>query len=97
MDEAEFARWVEEVQWRFAKTMPWIPHEYTVGAWGDHQRFVLAKEFITENGYLARWRTKEPNYYYDLDGWRYWSYTSLINRQQIGSRNSEVERMSDGR
>ncbi len=95
MDADGFPKWVASVNWRFAKSMPGVPHEYTVGAWADTNRFQEARQFILENGYMARWKSKPPNRYYDLDGWRYWAYESLINRQEIGSKNSEVTRVDD--
>jgi hypothetical protein len=80
----EFARWVNSVQWRVAKTMPTIPHEYTVSAWGDREAFWAAARFIRTHGYRARWRHHKPKPYFDLDGRMYWLIPPVINRARIG-------------
>ncbi len=87
---------IAEVDWRFAKTMPQWPHEYTVREW----RPDLARKFfdfvalIRRDGIVKPWPRDAaiPRYrhtYLTLDGWEYWSMgepipeTALINRARL--------------
>lgn len=97
MTPEEFAAWTQRMRWQFAKTMAWVPHYYTLRKWNEQAEFDAARHFIFDNGYLATWKNKEPNSYYDLDGWRYWAYLDVINRQEIGSANSEVTLVPDSK
>ena len=72
--------------WKFAKTMPHIPHWYTLRMNAKHdQDFVTLVEFIRSHGYDENWG-KRVHRYLDLDGWKYWTMgtrlesTVLINR-----------------
>ena len=64
--------------WRFAKTMPQWPHEYTVRKYEDPAEaqalFEEAVAFIRANGER---RTFEPtgksSLYFDIDGRQYWT------------------------
>jgi len=78
------------VKWQFAKTMPKIPHEYTVKSWKPHlsisfEHFV---EHIRKNGYKEKFMKKEYTYF-DFNGWKYWTMgdpieeTTIINRARI--------------
>jgi hypothetical protein len=72
--------------WIFARTMPHIPHWYTLRRHApDAARFEWFVMFIRERGEQRRW--KEYNHHYlDIDGWSYWTMgapldeTILINR-----------------
>lgn len=74
---------------RFAKTMPKIPHEYTRRReWSDEILFENVVKFIRENGRQERFWRSIYTYYY-LDGWKYWTMgepvaeTILINRAKV--------------
>lgn len=88
MTESEFRRFIESVEWRYAKTMPTMPHYYTLRAKCDSDQFVAAVVFIREHGQTERYRNK-PYIYYYLDGYRYWTMgspldeTILINRTNV--------------
>jgi hypothetical protein len=90
---------ISRVGWRFASTMPEIPHEYTVGgretagippvpeAWYDW--FV---EQIREHGYEAKFAGRTYTYL-DVDGHKYWALVSsddvlIINRARLGPEES---------
>lgn len=93
VDADGFAAWVESVRWKFASTMPWVPHEYTVNAWSDPEAFQDAARFIRHNGFLARWQHHRPKPYYELDGKIYWAFITVINRAVTGSEGNEVVRV----
>ena len=91
---ASLEEFVSRVGWRFASTMPEIPHEYTVAgkatagvppvpdAW-----YVWFTEQIAEHGYQAKFGGRTFTYL-DVDGWKYWSLTghdgvTIINRARL--------------
>ena len=74
---------------RFAKSMPKIPHEYTRRKeWGNDILFEDVVKFIRENGRQERFWSKVYTYYH-LDGYKYWTMgapiaeTILINRAKV--------------
>ena len=94
MDKDKMAQFVDKSYWRFAKTMPKNPHEYTVREWcfdrGDSDReFEEVVWFIREAGRNERfWRTTYQYYY--LGDFKYWTMgapvedTTIINRARTG-------------
>ena len=89
---------VAESGWRFAKTMPEAPHEYTVRdlttpdarkttAMG-HTEFEWFARLTLEQGKPAQWGSRTYTYY-ELDGWEYWTMgfapemTTIINLSLI--------------
>ena len=75
--------------WKFAKTMPHIPHYYTLRKHAKRDEdFVALVEFIHSHGYDDRLGRYFHRYLY-LDGWKYWTMgealesTDLINRARI--------------
>lgn len=88
MNEDEFRAWVAAGEWVFAKTMPDMPHWYTLReARQNDEAFNLAVQFVRENGRFGHWYGK-PRRYYDLDGFTYWTMgwpigeTVLMNRAE---------------
>lgn len=82
--------YIGAVEWTFAKTMPTVPHWYTLRRKapdlnGDFAWFAAG---IRERGYRMRWG-KYHHHYLNIDGWRYWTMgapieeTILINREEI--------------
>src|SRR5262245_19402164 len=75
--------------WTFAKSMPTIPHFYTVRGkhtggvdpppveW--HDWFVA---FIAEHGYLAQWGRRTFTYLH-VGPWKYWAIHPVINRERL--------------
>jgi hypothetical protein len=69
---ADFRSFIDMRQWRFAKTMPQWPHEYTVRRYEDPQHdqalFEQAVIFIRTNGYRAKFpETGNTFTYLDVD------------------------------
>lgn len=85
----QFRTLITSSHWTFAKTMPHIPHEYTLRRAAPDvplfERFVM---YIRAHGYEKSWRGT-PRRYLDIDGWSYWSMgapleeTILINRARV--------------
>ncbi len=86
-------RYIAEVRWQFAKTMPQWPHEYTVRGWRPdlEQKFFEFVVLIREEGIVKPWPrdAARPRYrltYLEIDGWEYWTMgaavpeTTVINR-----------------
>ena len=80
---------VHTVGWQFAKSMPEIPHEYTLRGkrsagidpppveWHDWM-----VDYIEENGYRAKWHGRWFTYL-ELDGFKYWPLPGVINRERL--------------
>jgi len=79
--------YIPSVEWRFAKTMPLIPHWYTVREWNKQKRddFTFLVRFIREHGEVIPWG-RFMNTYLKLGVWKYWTMgapieeTTVINR-----------------
>ncbi|MDM8533722.1 hypothetical protein QUF55_03360 [Clostridiaceae bacterium HSG29] len=79
---------------KFAKSMPEIPHAYTVREnWRSDEEFINAVKFIRENGYKEKFLDKEY-IYLNVNGKKYWTmgepinkdgkpYTVIINRAEL--------------
>jgi hypothetical protein len=83
---------IESSRWIFAKTMPHIPHWYSLRREApDEARFEWFVMFIRERGERRRWGPYN-HHYLDLDGWSYWTMgapveqTIVINRARIDAR-----------
>ncbi|MBL8549240.1 MAG: hypothetical protein JNJ73_04600 [Hyphomonadaceae bacterium] len=74
--------------WKFARTMPQWPHEYTLRKnWNGSIPFENVVQFLRDHGRHARWgKARAKRIYWDHDGYEYWSMgaslseTTLINR-----------------
>lgn len=79
---------MESAPWRFAKTMPHIPHWYTVRGETHNEDFEAFVNCIRKHGYLARWG-RRVNTYCELGEWKYWTMgapvaeTTIINRERL--------------
>ena len=86
MDNSEKAMaFVSQARWRYAKTMPKFPHEYTVREWNDGTEFEEFIRYLLKNGEFRKeyfWK----RIYFDLGEWYYWTMgesvedTTVINR-----------------
>ena len=98
LDGLTAERFVAESGWRYAKTMPEIPHQYTVRdlrspdgrrttAMGSDE-FEWFVRLIRAEGVMKTWgRRTHP--YLQVGGWEYWTMgdpveeTTIINRQPV--------------
>jgi len=73
MDKEEFLQFVDQVKWRFAKSVPNWPHFYIVAKeLTDQATFQLAKSFVKEFGYDGKFFDLDVRYL-DANGWTYWA------------------------
>ena len=98
-------RYIAEVRWQFAKTMPQWPHEYTVRDWRAdlEDDFLAFVELIRAEGVVKPWPADSPrpryhHTYLAVDGWDYWTMgepvedTEVINRARLGSGRANIPR-----
>jgi hypothetical protein len=86
MSDPEIRHFIAASRWKFAKSMPETPHEYTkrdeAPDEAAFERFVM---HIRTAGYKGKFG-KTTYRYFDVDGWQYWTMgapldkTILINR-----------------
>lgn len=88
---------IEKHRWQFAKTLPENPHFYTKRKeWDNDDDFVEMVMMIRENGHQVFFAYK-PYIVLDVDGYRYWTQgsilekTILINRRELTERDREIE------
>ena len=77
---------IEQLQWHTAKTMPHIPHEYTVrGRDGSEEDYAQLSEAIERDGVFERWKGRKKRYLHPGDGWKYWNQPPhpIINRMRV--------------
>jgi hypothetical protein len=85
----ELREFVRTSPWKFASTMPEIPHEYTLRVKSpDEKNFERVVLYIRQAGYRAEFGSATYTYL-DIDGWKYWTMgaalgeTILINRAKL--------------
>lgn len=82
-EERQRREWVDEdlraAEWRFAKTMPDNPHEYTLRkTWPDYDpdaqrsaRFLDAVRFVRDHGYVEWWPPFNVPWRHPYLNWQY--------------------------
>jgi len=80
--------WLAAAAWRFAKTMPEIPHEYTLRKWNNGGEFEAAVRTIRAHGYQRTFRGRTYTYV-NVGEHRFWTMgapvweTTVINRAKL--------------
>lgn len=75
--DSDIVRGLEGCSWKFAKTMPKIPHDYTLKeSWGDKFLFEAIVEHIYRNGIIERFWNTYTRYYYHGE-FKYWCYARV--------------------
>lgn len=81
---------LERQVWTYAKSMPWVPHEYVVRhKWDSGLDWEAVVQFMRDHGRPMTWGRKPPKPYFDAGEWRYFtmgsplSETTVINRERI--------------
>lgn len=94
MDRLKVNQLLNIADFKFAKSMPTIPHEYSLReTWSNDKDFCDVVKFIRENGVKEKFFKKTYIYYY-FNGYKYWtlgnelSYhdkrkTFVLNRARI--------------
>jgi hypothetical protein len=79
---------IETAPWRFARTMPNEPHEYTLRGETPDEEFEAFVLLIQRQGYSGEYKGRTYTYL-NVDGWRYWTMgepvdaTTIINRARV--------------
>jgi hypothetical protein len=77
---------IGQLPFRLAKTMPHIPHEYTVRSPESEAAYVALFEAIQEGGAFELYNGRKRKYLYPGDGRKYWAMTTAINASRILNR-----------
>ena len=102
MTPEEFRAFVGRAPFRPAKTMPKVPHEYTLRRQHrgpEEAVFEAAVLFIRAHGYKGRWGKYLHDYYEPGDGYVYWTMgaaveeTIVLNRASVNEPRSMPRRV----
>lgn len=75
--------------WKFAKTMPYMPHYYVwIDKWTSQEDLEYCVNGITEFG-IWEFHMVEPRHYFYNNGWRYWWMIGKNNKPVIINRERE--------
>ena len=90
-DRDTLREFIAASHWTFAKTMPHIPHEYTLRRRSpDESMFERFVMLIREYGYTREWKGT-PRRYFHLDGWKYWTMGAPLKQTVLINRARTVE------
>ena len=79
MNYEEIANKFNEVEWRFAKTMPEHPHSYTLRKdWESNAEFDMVVNYIREHGKEEPFWKARYIYLY-IGDYKYWTMGAPIN------------------
>jgi hypothetical protein len=81
---------LESQQWKFAKTMPEIPHWYSLRKdWSRDDDFVLVAEYILSNGVTGKFQLR--TYIYLFSGaFKYWIMEESVTQETILINRAEI-------
>jgi len=98
MIKEEIKQYINSVKWQIAKTMPEIPHEYTIVSWNPDKKksFYNFVKSIRKHGKDDIFYNKTYRYLV-IDNYKYWTMneslkkTTLINREKINRGYNEKD------
>ena len=86
MDIDRLRQNLEKASYRKAKTMPWMPHEYTTRvSWNDDEEYEWTVSAILRLGEV-QFFMKKPRPYVYFGDYRYWAMTDDPKRSKILNR-----------
>jgi hypothetical protein len=77
---------LSRLEFRFAKRMPEIPHEYVVRSPANQADYVALFHVIQEKGVAERFGSRLYRYWAPGDGWRYWAMTDDVKHSHVINR-----------
>ena len=77
---------IGRLPFRLAKTMPHIPHEYTVRSPETEPDYVALFNAIMVDGVYERYKGRRKKYLYPGDGRKYWAMTPNIHPSRVINR-----------
>lgn len=97
MSEQDLILILEESEWTFAKTMPWIPHWYILRKNFNNVFFDKMVEALRAYGIDEIFGKKNPKTYryFYANGYKYWTMgnpineTTVINKAKINQGTSD--------
>ena len=91
MTPASIGAVINSLSFRFARTMPEIPHEYVVRSPDNEAAYVALFSAIMEDGVYERWAGRHKRYLYPGDGWKYWAMTTKLQESRVINRMKIVD------
>lgn len=85
MENSELLEVIGRLEFRFAKTMPHIPHWYVVRS-PENEEDYKRLFYATLDGEWSKWRGRPLQYLYPGDGYKYWRMTDDISESKIINR-----------
>jgi hypothetical protein len=89
-----------EKEFRFAKTMPWIPHWYVIRTKENERDWWRLFHAVQQDGVTELWHRRRFKYLYPGDNWRYWTMVAtaeekpiLINRARLTDQTDRQPRL----
>lgn len=77
MNDIEVNTLLNNSKFKFAKTMPTMPHFYTLkDSWDDKNKFIEVVKYIYANGVIGKFYNSYNKYYY-ANGYKYWCYAKI--------------------
>jgi len=98
MNHARALALIEQLLFRVAKSMPRIPHEYTVRDKDDLARetaYVQLFHLIQSDGEIERWQGRKTRFLDPGDGWKYWAMTTIEAESRMMNRMRSRTTLSD--
>lgn len=80
-----FPEFVAKTTWTFARSMPGIPHEYTLRERCVKEEFEKVVMYIRKHGYPAKFG-KRTFTYLDVNGYKYWTMGDLLDQTWVLNR-----------
>jgi hypothetical protein len=85
MSRDEAIKALSGATWKYAKTMPQFPHDYTLKESWHGRAFEDVVVYIRENGYVKKFSGREYKYL-DCNGYSYWTMGSPIDKTILINR-----------
>jgi hypothetical protein len=96
MTPASIGAVINSLSFRFARTMPEIPHEYVIRSPDNEAGYVALFTAIMGDGVYESWAGHDKRYLYPGDGWKYWAMTTELQESRVINRmkiEDDLERL----
>ena len=94
INSEEMRAFIAKATWKYAKTMPKYPHEYTIKDWNNGPEFEAALHYLLHYG-ERRKEYRWERVYLDVDGYDYWDMGDPLGVGQIINRSSHIHPIGD--
>src|SRR5215211_7630842 len=76
---ARARKYIDSMEWKFAKSMPQWPHWYVLREYGSTREFHFVERLIEKFGYADEWGTRTDSYLV-IGKFKYWVIDNVLNR-----------------